>query len=69
MAMARTLTKAGRKPNDEPLADQGCFLSATCAGCWLRECVYVMPPADRKVVRLAWRALEEFRAQPDGVIA
>jgi hypothetical protein len=68
MAMARTLTKAGRKPGDD-LEDHGCRYAPTCAGCWLRECVYVMPPTERKVLALAWRTLEAFKAAPDTVIS
>jgi hypothetical protein len=33
MAMAKTLTKADRKPYDEPILDQGCRHSPTCARC------------------------------------
>ena len=43
MAMARTLTKAGRKPNDEPLPDQGCQFAPVCATCPWRAWVWLLP--------------------------
>jgi hypothetical protein len=63
MAMAKTLTKAGRKPGDE-IEDRGCRYAPTCASCWLRECVDVMPPTDRNILALAWRTLQTFQAAP-----
>jgi hypothetical protein len=68
MAMAKTLSKAGRKPNDEPLPDPGWEYAPACQACPWRECVYMMPPADRYVFKLAYKTLETFKAAPDTVI-
>ena len=69
MAMARTLTKAGRKPNDEPLPDQGCQFAPNCATCPGRECVWTLPPDERKIFTLAYRTLATFKSPPDEGIA
>jgi hypothetical protein len=67
VAMARILSKAGRKPGDE-IEDRGCRYAPTCAGCPWRECYYVLGPADKKAFKLAWRVLESFRAAPERTI-
>jgi hypothetical protein len=69
MAMARTLTKAGRKPNEEPLPDQGCEYASQCAGCPWRECVWLLSKDERHVFKLAFRTLATFQAAPDPVIS
>jgi hypothetical protein len=66
--LPKTLTKAGRKPNDEPLPDQGCEYAPSCASCPWRECYYLLPPTERRVFKLAWRTLETFKAAPDTLI-
>ena len=67
MAMAKTLTRTGRKPGDF-VEDRGCRFSPMCAGCWLVECYYLLDPADRKILDRAWRTLAAFKARPDGTI-
>jgi hypothetical protein len=67
MAMAKTLSRAGRKPGDE-IEDRGCRYAPTCATCPWRECVWVMPPGDRRVFVLAYKTLDMFKAKPDAAI-
>ena len=47
------------------LPDRGCWASSTYRECVWRECVFIMPPSERRVLRLALRVVEEFRAPPD----
>ena len=65
--MPRLLNQPGRKPGDV-IEDRGCRFSPTCAGCWLAECYYLLDPAERKILDLAWRTLAAFKAAPDATI-
>jgi hypothetical protein len=68
MSMAKTLNRPGRKPGDM-IDDRGCRYAPTCAGCPWRECVWTLPPAERKIFSLAYRTLATFKAPPDEGIA
>ena len=50
------------------LEDTGCEFSACCTACIWRTCVHELPAADRRIFSLAWRALQAFKATPDGTI-
>jgi hypothetical protein len=65
MAMARPLTKAGRRPNDEPLPDQGCAYAPACQTCLWRARYFLLPTPERKIFSRAFRTLETFKAPPD----
>jgi hypothetical protein len=69
MAMPRTLTKAGRKPNDEPLADQGCTFAPSCLRCPFVACLLELPAAERVAIAAALRLVARYGQQPDQVIS
>jgi len=58
MAMAKTLSRAGRKRGDE-IEDRGCRYAPKCANCPWRMCIKELPTRERLEFITALRLIEK----------